>query len=138
MSEHTKQAQHSGRCHCGGVQYRIAGPMRDVVLCHCSQCRRIHGHYAAYTAINYNRLVLTVFKTLKWYQASEQARRGFCSECGASLFWQRFDSESICIAAGSLDQPTGLKTTRQVYVADAGDYYCIDDSLETFTGSMDE
>jgi len=107
-------------------------------VCHCQQCRRTHGHYAAYTASKARELVLTGFRELKWYQSSTHARRGFCAQCGASLFWQRLGSDSICIAAGTLDEPTGLATTRQVYVADAGDYYDIDADLESFPGSMEE
>ncbi|MBK5117662.1 MAG: GFA family protein, partial [Thermoleophilia bacterium] len=31
--------------------------------------------------------------------------------------------DTISIAAGSLDEPTGLKTVNQIYTEDAGDYY---------------
>ena len=57
------------------------------------------------------------------------ARRGFCRECGASVFWERFVGELVSIAAGTLDAPTGLTTTRQIYVAHAGDYYAIDPAI---------
>ena len=35
------------RRRCG---YAVHGPLRDVVVCHCSRCRRTHGHVAAYAA----------------------------------------------------------------------------------------
>jgi hypothetical protein len=50
-------------------------------------------------------------------------RRGFCGECGASLFWQSDARNSISIAAGTVDSPTRLKTALQIHVASAGDYY---------------
>jgi hypothetical protein len=37
-------------CLCGAVRYKVHGPLRDVVACHCSQCRRTSGHFAAFTA----------------------------------------------------------------------------------------
>ena len=40
----------TGGCLCGAVRYRVAGPLRDVVACHCGQCRRSSGHHAAATA----------------------------------------------------------------------------------------
>ena len=49
-----------------------------------------------------------------------------CAECGATLFWERDGDGDISIAAGTLDAPTGLKTTQQIYVADAGDSYQVD------------
>ena len=39
-----------GGCLCGAVRYRVDGPLRPVTVCHCGQCRRTHGHAAAYTA----------------------------------------------------------------------------------------
>lgn len=125
-----------GGCLCGAVRYVVRGPLRDVVNCHCRQCQRTHGNYAAYSACARTDLVLLENRGLKWYASSERARRGFCSECGSSLFWEPAGKDSICVAAGSIDPPTGLKTVRHIYTADQGDYYQICDALERFPGSM--
>jgi hypothetical protein len=74
-------------------------------------------------------LRLVESRGLKWYRSSDKARRGFCSECGGSVFWERFTGEQMWIAAGTLDAPTGLSTQWQVYVADASDYYTIDATI---------
>ncbi len=124
----------TGRCECGAVRYRVRGPLRDVLNCHCGQCRRTHGHFAAYTRAPQDTLEFEEDRGLRWYRSSPEARRGFCSECGASLFFDRLSSDGIAIAAGTLDPPTGLKTARHVFVADAGDYYSIDDDLEKLPG----
>jgi hypothetical protein len=71
------------------------------------------------------RFELTESKTLRWFRSSEKARRGFCHSCGASLFWQRDNSEQMNISAGSIDGPTELLTERHIYLDDAGDYYQI-------------
>jgi len=75
---------------------------------------------------------------LAWYRSSAHVRRGFCNICGSTLFWDRTGEESVAIAAGTLDPPTGLRTVAHIYVADAGDYYTIDDGLEQLPGSMSE
>jgi len=72
---------------------------------------------------------MTEARGLKWYQSSEEARRGFCQECGANVFWESLD-DLVSIAAGTIDEPTGLKTLRHIFVADKGDYYEIEDGLE--------
>jgi len=125
----------SGRCECGAVRYRVAGRLRAVVNCHCSQCRRTHGHFAAYTQAPRDALALDEDRGLRWFRSSTRARRGFCAECGASLFFDHDGADGICIAAGTLDPPTGLETVRHVFVEDAGDYYAIDDGLEKFPGA---
>src|SRR5215470_7858509 len=115
----------TGGCLCGAVRYEVARPLRNVVLCHCAMCRRTHGHVAAYTAAPKSALTMTESRGLKWYRSSDAARRGYCGECGASVFWERVAGDLVSIAAGSLDMPTGLTTAMQIYVDSAGDYYSI-------------
>jgi hypothetical protein len=125
-----------GGCLCGAVRYAVKGPLREVVDCHCGQCRRFHGHFGAYSAAALADLEFEDESGLRWYQSSDEARRGFCGRCGSSLFWQRLGAGTISIAAGSLDRPTGLTTIRHIFTADAGDYYRLDDALEKLPGSM--
>lgn len=119
----------TGSCLCGAVRYEVARPLRDVVLCHCAMCRKTHGHVGAYTAAPKSALTLIESRGLAWYRSSEWARRGFCRACGASVFWERPSGDLISIAAGTLDSPTGLTTTRQIFVAHAGDYCPIDPAI---------
>ena len=111
------------------MRYRIAGPARDVVFCHCSRCRRTHGHFAAYTACERDHLELVEQRGLRWYE-SDGRRRGFCGTCGASVFWERERSEAVSISAGTLDEPTGLRPSHHIFTDDAGDYYELADALE--------
>jgi hypothetical protein len=117
-----------GRCLCGAVQYEVRGPLREVVVCHCEQCRRWHGHAPAFTAARRADFTLLSAADLRWFAdaASEaDATRGFCSQCGASLFWDAPERDTISIAAGTLERPTGLQLAGHIYVSDAGDYYSL-------------
>ena len=113
----------TGSCLCGAVSYEVDRPLRDVVVCHCAMCRKTHGHYAAYSAAAKSALRMTEAYGLRWYQSSPDARRGFCGECGGSVFWSRCRSITFQSPPGRWDAPTGLKTTMQIFVDDAGDYY---------------
>ena len=116
----------TGRCLCGAVRYEVNGPLRDVLICHCEECRRWHGHFSASTAARREDLVLVERRGLRWIdspQSDARARRGFCAECGSSLFWDPPDRPTISIAAGTLDGHTGLRVAAHWYVSEAGDYY---------------
>jgi hypothetical protein len=118
-----------GRCICGAVAFDVSGELRDVVLCHCTECRRWAGHTWAATAAPFDELTFTEDRGLRWIDSPDSAhdaRRGFCGECGSSLFWQIPDSRTVSIAAGCLDAPTGLRTVREIWVESAGDYYEVD------------
>lgn len=70
---------------------------------------------------------------LRWYESSQEARRGFCSACGASVFWEPVGGDEVMVMAGTMDSPTGLKTAAHIFTDDAGDYYEIpDDGLPRF------
>ena len=92
-------------------------------------CRRTHGHIGAYTAAPKSALDFAEARGLRWYASSDFARRGFCAECGASMFWDAATRDTISIAAGTLDAPTGLKTVLQIHVDAAADYYAIETQI---------
>jgi hypothetical protein len=118
-----------GGCLCGGVRYAVRGLLRDVIACHCFQCRRTSGHFVAATACRRKALTFVKDASLKWYIAIAGFRRGFCSECGSSLFFEEIAGERISIAAGSLDEPQGLRIAAHIFASEAGDYYKIDTAV---------
>jgi len=123
------EAAHGGGCLCGGVRYRIDGALRGVIACHCSQCRRTSGHYAAMTSAPSANITLTTSATLRWYRSSDTAERGFCAVCGSNLFWKLRARDDLSITAGTLDVPTGIAIEQHIFVADKSDYYMIEDDL---------
>ncbi len=118
---------HKGSCLCGAVQFELHGDLRPSVACHCSQCRKTSGHYWSATQVSNDKLVLTRDDGLKWFRSSETTRRGFCGQCGASLFWEVDGTGETSVGTGTLDGATGLQTERHIFVADKGDYYTIAD-----------
>ena len=116
----------SGGCLCGKVRYEVRGKLRDVIACHCTQCRRTSGHFVAATACRRAAFTLLKAESLKWYVAVPGFRRGFCGECGSNLFFEEDGGDRVSIAAGSLDEPQGLTIAAHIFASEAGDYYKID------------
>lgn len=112
-----------GSCLCGGVVFEALPPLRPVIACHCTQCRKQSGHFWAATSVPATRLHMQKIQTLRWFAASDTARRGFCAGCGAFLFWRETGSPDISFAAGALDGPTGLSIDEDWHLKTAGDYY---------------
>lgn len=120
---------HTGRCLCGTVRFAARGPLRGVVYCHCSQCRRQTGHHYAATNVAVADLDVTGEGNVTWYRASGFAGRGFCATCGSALFWKRDGADDISVMAGTFDSPSSLRGVSHIFVAGKGDYYDIDDGL---------
>ena len=118
-----------GSCLCGAVRFTIEGPLTPPEACHCRQCRKQSGHYWAASDVARDAVTIEGIDKLNWYQASEQARRGFCSVCGSFLFWEAVGSDRLDVAMGALDTPSGTALQMHIFVADKGDYYAIADGV---------
>jgi hypothetical protein len=126
----------TGGCLCGAVRYEVRGPVRDILVCHCSECRRWAGNAWAATQVARSDLRIEDESALRWVDSPESdrnARRGFCSRCGSSLFWKPAEGGRISIGAGTLDEPTGLVTIGHWYSHAPGDWYELpDDGLPRY------
>ncbi len=120
---------HKGSCLCGAVRFEVMGELAPPTACHCSKCRKHTGHYEAGTDVP--RSALTVFGEDKvgWYHSSEKVRRGFCTICGSSLFFDPIYRDWVGICMGAFDTPTNTHLAMHIFVADKGDYYDIADGL---------
>ena len=123
---------HSGSCLCGAVTFEVEGSLPPPDACHCTKCRKHSGHYLVGTDVPRGALTIHGADHLTWYESSEKVRRGFCSVCGASLFFDPLDrikNDWIGVAMGAFDTPTETKIAIHIFVADKGDYYDITDGL---------
>ena len=118
----------SGGCLCGGVRFELYGELRPAIACHCTQCRKSGGHYTAATAVRPQNFRLLKAGSLRWFRASQTARRGFCGDCGSSLFFRPDSGDRIAVFVGALDGETGLKLVAHIFVSDKGDYYEINET----------
>lgn len=120
---------HKGSCLCGAVRFEVAGELPPPDGCHCTQCRKHSGHFFASTDLSRAAVTIHGADKVTWYRSSQKVRRGFCSICGSSLFWDPIHRDFIAIAMGAFDSPTATRMSKHIFVADKGDYYDIADGL---------
>ena len=125
----------TGGCLCGNVRYEVRGALRGVINCHCTMCQKLHGCYGAHTKALKANIKVTNNQGLAWYKTSDIAQRGYCRDCGSSLFWAPFDYDATGILAGSLDNPTNVATIGHIFTGEKSDFYQIDDDLPKFEAS---
>jgi hypothetical protein len=108
----------AGACLCEGVRFEVTPPTKWCSHCHCTMCRRTHGaavvtwfgaHSASFRLTAGEHL-------LQWYQSSASARRGFCSRCGSTMFFEgeRWPGE-IHIARANVPGQIDREATAHVY-----------------------
>jgi len=120
---------YTGSCLCGVVRFEVDAALPPPDACHCVQCRKQSGHYFVSTDVPKEALTVHGGEHLTWYCSSEKARRGFCSRCGSSLFFEPLQRDWIGVAMGAFDGPTDTRLGLHIFVAEKGDYYQITDGL---------
>lgn len=124
-----------GSCLCGAVSFELSGAASPPNSCHCAMCRRWHGALGVYTSTANRDFTLHGEEHLRWYRSSPSSERGFCGQCGASLFWRQVDGDSIDVTMGSLNNGTGLRLAKHIWVNHRGDYYRVGDDLPQYPAS---
>ncbi len=124
----------TGRCHCGHCRYQIdLDALDDVAHCHCSVCRRTTGAPLVTWAT-------IPAATLHWlgaeparYASSAQARRHFCSQCGAQLAIENDAYPgTIDITVATLDEPRRFPPDRHIWAADRLPWLQLDEQLPRY------
>ena len=87
--------QFTGGCLCGDIRLVAVGPPYRVGLCHCLDCRKLHGALFHASAI-FPQDAVTITGAPHSY-----AGRFFCPRCGASVFGRSGDEVEVNL--GSLD-----------------------------------
>ncbi len=138
MTENTRKAcgKRTGGCLCGGVRFVIEADapreatLRPLIACHCEQCRKTSGTFVVATKVLKKHLTFLAQKTheetLVWYRSSQGAERGFCSRCGASLFYRRCEQknqppreEAWSVMLGALEQACDLPFAGHIFTKGA-------------------
>jgi hypothetical protein len=120
----------SGGCLCGSVRFTVRGPMRPTaVACHCTTCRKFTGGLWIGTCAHRDHVAIEHGDTLTWYQSSPEGKRAFCALCGSSLFWEGDGEPHWSIAAGALDEPTGLRLAVHSWISESADFWSFDPEI---------
>ncbi len=107
-------AQKSGQCLCGAVRF-TADVADTIQACHCIQCQRWTGG-GPYYAIEVKDLEMTGAETVRDYHASAWGERSVCGTCGSTIYWRMQGETPRTLAAGLLDDQSGMRVTEEIFV----------------------
>lgn len=122
----------TGSCVCGAVSFEVSVDLKRPDACHCQQCRKFSGHYFVSTDVPRAAVRVTGGEHVTWYHSSDRVRRGFCSICGSSMFFDPPARDWVGLAMGAFDGRTDTSTELHVFTAEKGDYYEICDGLPQY------
>jgi hypothetical protein len=130
-------APFTGGCLCGAIRFQVTAPTKWCAHCHCSLCRRAHGAaFVTWFGVERARFELVAgADRLVWYQSTPRARRGFCSCCGSTLFFEgdRWPDE-VHVALAHMDGPIDRRPKAHVFFDTHVDWVELGDDLPRLGG----
>jgi hypothetical protein len=105
---------HTGRCLCGAVEYSAENIEPHYHACHCAMCRRWTG--GPLLVVTAEQVRFNDSPHLGRFRSSEWAERGFCTQCGSSLYYLLVEPGQYLLAAGTLDEVDGLTLGREIFI----------------------
>lgn len=120
----------TGSCLCGAVRFEIDPPSLFCSHCHCEWCRRAHG--AAF--VTWLGAAADRFRVegagLRWYRSSAESERGFCADCGTTLFFRSTAAPGeVHVARALVEGPVDREPTSHVFVDAAVPWVTLGDDL---------
>jgi hypothetical protein len=126
-----------GSCLCGAVKFTAKLPSKWCAHCHCSMCRKAHGAgYVSWAGFEQDQVSFgSDVDQLAWHDSSPGAQRGFCRQCGSSMFFrsERWAGE-LHIALGCIDGELDRAPQANVFFDQHVDWMPIDNSLKQVDG----
>lgn len=128
----------TGSCLCGGVQFRIAGELEPIQVCHCSQCRKAQGApFATNTPVSTTAFhLVSGAELLTTFESSPGKERVFCSKCGSPIYSKKDTIPGVLrIRAGLINEPLSAKPVAHFYTGSKANWWPINDGLPQFDGA---
>ncbi|MDD9920862.1 MAG: GFA family protein [Boseongicola sp.] len=104
----------TGKCLCGAVSFE-ADVELGIQACHCSQCQRWTGGGPLFAA-RVRNMEMDGAEFAEAYLHSEWGERAVCKTCGSTLYWKMQGKNIAFMAAGLLDDQSGLKVTEEIFI----------------------
>jgi len=126
---------YQGGCLCGSVRFEISGGIRDIVYCHCSQCRKAQGTAFATNGV-VNRDGFNIIKgdaLLTAYETSPGKQKYFCSRCGSPVYSDNTElPEVVRIRLGTIESDVSERPSCHIFVGSRASWDVICDDLPQF------
>ena len=128
----------NGSCLCGQVHFRILAEPGASRSCWCRDCQKL----AANGTVNavFPSDAIEVTGELAWHtktaDSGNEVTRRFCGQCGTQVFSDSSGRPGMTVVRlGTLDEPSAVTPTANIWTASAPGWACINRALEQFEGA---
>ena len=126
---------YKGSCLCGAVTYEISGHIRNIIYCHCSQCRKAQGSaFATNGIVDADRFrINTGLDCLAGYEPSPGYTRFFCHHCGSPMLSKNVKNpDQVRVRLGTIESDIAERPQAHIFVTSKANWDEISDGLPCY------
>lgn len=126
---------YTGRCLCGAVQYEIHGEIRNIVCCHCSECRKAQGSAFATNGIvrSDEFKILSGADALTGYEATPGQIKYFCKICGSPIISKTASNpQQVRVRLGTIESDISERPQAHIFVTSKANWEDIGGDLPQY------
>jgi hypothetical protein len=105
----------TGRCLCGAVTFTAERVETEHHACHCGMCRRWSGG-SGFLGATSEGVTFASREHLGTFASSQWADRGFCKQCGTTLFYFLKPIQQYTMSVGSFDDQAPFRLIREIFI----------------------
>jgi hypothetical protein len=114
----------AGSCLCGRIKIQLSEISPEITICHCQMCQKFHGGpFLSLAACTSEQITIDNQTLIQRYDSSEWAQRGFCRNCGSSLFYFLHETEEYFFATGLFSVLPEAVLVEELYTKDQPHFY---------------
>lgn len=128
---------YEGGCLCGKVRFEIMGPIRNIVYCHCSQCRKAQGSAFATNGIvkASEFAILSGADELTGYESTPGQTKFFCKHCGSPIMSKTESRpEQVRVRLGTIESDILERPSAHIFVTSKANWEEIAGDLPQYEG----
>jgi len=128
---------YKGGCLCGTVRYVISGGIRNIVMCHCSLCRKAQGSaFATNGIVNTSDFRFTSGEhNLTGYESSPGQTKYFCKTCGSPILSRNLERlDQVRIRVGTIESDIAERPEAHIFVSSKANWESLCGDLPRFDG----
>lgn len=125
------RADLEGRCLCGSVTVSARLASHELTACACDMCRRHTSSFFISVAAEPESVVVVGPATS--FRSSDWAERGFCAECGSTLWYGTVHDGARHLAAGLFENAGGGSLAMEFFADQCPDGYRLEGGHKRLT-----
>ena len=123
-----------GGCLCGNVRFEITGDIKNIVFCHCSQCRKAQGSaFATNGNINKNDFTFTAGEDQLTAYKDGSLTKYFCQQCGSPIISKNTAKpNTVRVRLGAIESSITERPEAHIFATSKADWEEITDDLPQY------